>query len=136
MTLGEIIKQYLDENGLSQRQFAQQCGVSYGYISMIVRGANPSTGKPLKLSINKVSAIADGMGLTLDTLLREADDFPLELNPRTDEPAEEEDEAWAIRERLRTDPNYRILFSAAETAKPEHLRAAAAMLKALEDGGK
>lgn len=45
---------------------------------------------------------------------------------------EEDDETWAIRERLRRDPEYRMLFSAAEKATPEHLRAAAAMLKALE----
>ena len=48
------------------------------------------------------------------------------------ETPEEQDEAWVIRERMRRDPNYRILFKAAETAKPAHLRAAAAMIKALE----
>lgn len=42
------------------------------------------------------------------------------------------DETWALRERYRRDPNYRLLFDAAERAKPEHIRAAAAMLKALE----
>ena len=44
----------------------------------------------------------------------------------------QEDETWALRERYRRDPNYRLLFDAAERATPEHLRAAAAMLKALE----
>ena len=47
-------------------------------------------------------------------------------------PQNDDDESWAIRERLRRDPEYRMLFSAAEKATPEHLRAAAAMLKALE----
>jgi transcriptional regulator with XRE-family HTH domain len=42
------------------------------------------------------------------------------------------DEQDSIRERLRRDPNYRMLFNAAENAKPEHIRAAAAMLKSLE----
>jgi transcriptional regulator with XRE-family HTH domain len=42
------------------------------------------------------------------------------------------DEQDSIRERLRRDPNYRMLFDAAENAKPEHIRAAAAMLKSLE----
>lgn len=41
-------------------------------------------------------------------------------------------ESLAIRERLRRDPEYRLLFDAASKATPEHLRAAAAMLKALE----
>lgn len=39
---------------------------------------------------------------------------------------------WEIADRLRNDPNFRILFDAAESASPEHIRAAAAMLKALE----
>ena len=43
-----------------------------------------------------------------------------------------EDDAFAIRARLRRDPAYRLLFDAADSASPEHLRAAAAMLKALE----
>ena len=42
------------------------------------------------------------------------------------------DDQDSIRERLRRDPNYRMLFDAAENAKPEHIRAAAAMLKSLE----
>lgn len=46
--------------------------------------------------------------------------------------AQEDEETMAIRERLRRDPAYRLLFDAAGSASPEHLRAAAAMLKALE----
>ena len=47
-------------------------------------------------------------------------------------PDDVDDDTWALRERYRRDPNYRLLFDAMEKAKPEHLRAAAAMLKALE----
>lgn len=43
-----------------------------------------------------------------------------------------DDDSWYIRERLRRDPNMRLLFMAADKATPEHIRAAAAMLKALE----
>ena len=46
--------------------------------------------------------------------------------------SEQDGDKWQIAERLRNDPNYRLLFDAAETASPEHIRAAAAMLKALE----
>jgi transcriptional regulator with XRE-family HTH domain len=45
---------------------------------------------------------------------------------------QEDTDAFYLRERLRRDPNYRLLFDAAEKAKPEHIRAAAAMLKSLE----
>ena len=86
MTLGEIIADYLKKNKLSQREFAKQCGdVSYGYISMLIRNVNPATGKPIKPKIEKVASIAAGMGMTLDALLRKADDFPLEFDPRDEE---------------------------------------------------
>lgn len=44
---------------------------------------------------------------------------------------EESDERWEESERIRRDPNLRILFDQALKATPEHIRAAAAMLKAL-----
>lgn len=68
-------------------------------------------------------ALADYFGVSIDELLG-----------RTPPDAEEKykDDAWEIRDRLRTDPTYRSLFSAASKATPEHLKAATAMLKALE----
>ena len=69
MTLVEIIKQYRQEHGLSQRQFAAQCGVSNGYISMLERGENPKTGEPIRPSLVQLRRIAKGMGMTLDELL-------------------------------------------------------------------
>lgn len=68
-------------------------------------------------------AIADYFGVTVDELLGRT---------TSEQAKEQEDEAYTIRERLRRDPAYRMLFSAADKATPEHLRAAAAMLKALE----
>ena len=47
MTLKDLVIKYRTENGLSQRQFALQCGLSNGYISMIERGVNPSTGEKI-----------------------------------------------------------------------------------------
>lgn len=41
------------------------------------------------------------------------------------------DDKWEESERIRRDPNLRILFDQALKATPEHIRAAAAMLKAL-----
>ena len=73
-------------------------------------------------SAGQLVSIADVFGISLDELL--------ERNTA----ASGKDEAWAIRERLRRDPAYRLLFDAADNASPEHLRAAAAMLKALEGG--
>ena len=43
-----------------------------------------------------------------------------------------EDERLELSELLRRDPDLRMLFAQAAKAKPEHIRAAAAMLKSLE----
>ena len=78
MTIGEIVKQYRDEHGLSQRQFAERCGdITNGYISMIEQGKNPSTGKPIVPSIEKVASLARAMGMTLHQLVDMADDSPV-----------------------------------------------------------
>lgn len=45
MTIGECIKAYRDEKGLSQRRFAELCGLSNAYISILERNVNPKTGR-------------------------------------------------------------------------------------------
>lgn len=78
MTIGEIVKLYREEHGLSQRQFAERCGdITNGYISMLEQGKNPSTGKPLVPSIEKVASLARAMGMTLHQLVGKADDSPV-----------------------------------------------------------
>ena len=42
MTLGEIIKQYRDENKMSMDAFAKKAGLSKAYISILERNYNPS----------------------------------------------------------------------------------------------
>ena len=69
MTLVEIIIKYRRDHHLSQRAFAEKCGVSNGYISMLERGANPKTGEPIRPSLEQLRRIAHGMGMTLDELL-------------------------------------------------------------------
>lgn len=80
MTLGELIKQYRTENGLSQRQFALRCGVSNGYISMLEKEVNPKTSDPVMPTMTTLKDIADAMGITLNDLLIRADDMPVNLS--------------------------------------------------------
>lgn len=83
MTVGEIIKQYRKEHGLSQRDFADICSevsdgkVTYGYISMVENGRNPTTKKPVVPSIDKMALFARGMGMSLHHLISIADDMPV-----------------------------------------------------------
>ena len=75
MTLGEYIKQYREEHGISQRKFIEMCHgeMSTGYISMLEKNVNPATGKPVSPSIEVFKAVADATGVTLDYLMRKLD---------------------------------------------------------------
>lgn len=68
MTLPEYIINFRDENDLSQRQFANLCGLSNGYIAMIESGVNPRTGNPITPSLSSLKKMAAVMGLTWQAL--------------------------------------------------------------------
>ena len=112
--LNERIRELRKKAGYSQQQIARKLHLTQGAISQWENGITVP-------AADQLSALADVFEITVDELLGRA----------VEQPADQ-DEAWAIRERLRRDPAYRLLFDAADNASPEHLRAAAAMLKALE----
>lgn len=80
MNLGDLIREYRDSHGLSQRQFANQCGLSNGYISILEKGINPSTGKPVTPTIPQLKKISEGLGMTLSELFEKADDMPVDIS--------------------------------------------------------
>lgn len=80
MNIGEVVKEYREENKLSQRQFAQRCKLSNGYISMLEDGKNPKTNEPIVPTIDTYKKIADGMHLSIDTLFGLLDDAPIVIN--------------------------------------------------------
>ena len=51
MNLGEYVVKYRTAHGLSQRKFAEECGLSNGYISMIEKSLNPQTGTKITPSL-------------------------------------------------------------------------------------
>lgn len=70
MHIGDIIMNYRKTHGLSQREFASKCGgLTNGYISMLENGVNPNTNKPITPSLTKLEMLANGMDITLDSLL-------------------------------------------------------------------
>lgn len=87
MKIGEYINNYLLENQMSQRQFAKQCGLSNGYISMLINNVNPKTGKPMIPSISALLSIANGMGITLDELINNTDDIKVDISVAKNLPA-------------------------------------------------
>ena len=73
MTLGQLIYKYRTEHNLSQRKFAMKCQISNGYISMLEKGINPDTGKPVAVGIEKLKAISNAMNMTTDEVMRITD---------------------------------------------------------------
>ena len=80
MTLGDIVKNYRTEHGLSLREFSRISGVSNGYISMLEKNEHPKTNKPIVPSIEKMRCIANAMGMSFDSLLDMIDsDQPISI---------------------------------------------------------
>ncbi len=84
MTLGQFIKQYRAEHGLSQRQLALKCGISNGFISMLERGVNPVTNKQIMPSMQFFQKLADVMNISLNHLFSCVDDLPVDLSDDID----------------------------------------------------
>lgn len=68
MKIGEWVKQYRKEHGLSMQTFGDMCGLSRAYISILEKGINPTTNKPFSPTIQTVQKIADVTGLDLNLL--------------------------------------------------------------------
>lgn len=108
-----------EKTSYSQKQVALILGVKPPQVSKWESG----TGGPSRENCVKLAKLYN---VSADYLLGITDD-PSPV-------AEQEliDAEATIRERLRRDPSYRLLFDAANKATPESLKAAAAVLKALE----
>ena len=79
MKLGDLIRSYRESHDISQRQFALRCDLSNGYISILERGINPNTQKPVTPTIPQLKKLADGMGITLSELFDSVDDMPIDF---------------------------------------------------------
>ena len=115
-TLGDRICSAREQLGWTQEKLAEAAGINRVTLAKYEAGRSEPGAMVL-------SRIAVALGVTADYLLGNY------------EPTPGDDEAWEIRERLRRDPDYRLLFKAARKATPSHLRAAAAVLKELEPEG-
>ena len=86
MGIGDMIKQYVNENDMSYRQFAAKAGITNGYISMLINGKNPKSGKPPRPTIETYDKLANAMNITIDELFRVMDDAPVSLQPQNEIP--------------------------------------------------
>lgn len=105
------IKELRKAAGLTQRELGEIVGASDVSISFYERGEQSPDVEMLK-------KLATALNTSVDALL--------------DHNQQQGEEEWDFRERVRNDPNYRQLFREARTARPEALRAAAAVLHSLK----
>lgn len=73
MTLGEIVKEYRENHKMSMDDFSKLCGLSKGYISMLEKNVNPTTGKAIAPSLETIRQIAVAINTDINTLIEQLD---------------------------------------------------------------
>ena len=68
MTLGDIIKEYRSQHGMSMDDFSQRSGISKAYISLLEKNRHPRTGMPIIPSVGTINKAAIGMGMDFNDL--------------------------------------------------------------------
>ena len=114
--VGARIAEIRRKRGIKQDELAEMAMLSRISIARYESGKM----EPGALALSR---IADVLEVTTDELLGRVD-------AKQDSP--EEDERWIISEQIRRDPNLRILFSQARSAKPNAILAATAVLETLK----
>lgn len=69
MTLGEVVHEYRTKNKLTMQEFADRCGLSKGYISMIEKGKHPQNARNLVPTFDTIAKIAKGMNTDINTFV-------------------------------------------------------------------
>lgn len=69
MKLEELLRAFREENNLTMQEFADRCGLSKGYVSMLEKGKHPQSQRRLVPSLETLKKISVGMNLTMDELL-------------------------------------------------------------------
>ena len=73
MTLGELIRVYRSEHNMNMQEFANHCGLSKAYISILERNINPSTGKPPIPSLETIRSIAKTLHMDFNDVIAALD---------------------------------------------------------------
>ena len=91
MKISEIIQNYRHYNDMSQRELARRCDLSNTYISFLEKEVNPKTGQEIEITLTQYKKLADGMGISINTLFEMlGDDAPVSLAMPADELSDDE----------------------------------------------
>jgi len=77
ISLDRILIRYRSARNMSQREFAQKCGVSSAHICNLERGYDPKTGEKIKPTMEMYAKLAHGMGMTRDDLISKVEGKPM-----------------------------------------------------------
>lgn len=80
MTLGEFIKNFREENNLSQRQFSAKSGISNSLVSMLEANMNNHTGKPITPTIETIACVARACQCSIDDILNQIDSIDIDIS--------------------------------------------------------
>ncbi len=69
MTLGDIIKQFRENNDLTMDDFADKSGISKSYISMLEKNEHPKTKRPITPTTKTLELVASAMSLSVSDIL-------------------------------------------------------------------
>lgn len=75
MKLGEKIKSFRKERNLTMQQLGDLAGKSKGYISILEKGINPQTKKPIEPSLDAIQNIAKALNVDLEELISDTEDI-------------------------------------------------------------
>lgn len=120
----ELIKQICKERKIPISKLEKGCGFSNGYIAQLRKGTLPAD------RLYKVAAFLD-----IDPRQLFAEDVK-DTFVSSYKTAKEEDDAIAVRERLRSSPELKILFDATEDAPASALLEAAALIMRYKEQSK
>lgn len=69
MTLGDLVRSYRQDHQMTMQEFADQCGLSKAYISMLERNRNPKSGKPPIPSLETIRSISAVIGADFNDVI-------------------------------------------------------------------
>ena len=75
MTLSQILKEYRAKNRISMRDFAKVVGISHQMIGVLESEKGGAERKKVTPSNATLKKLASAMGMTLEELIRAADDI-------------------------------------------------------------
>ena len=116
MTIGEAVKNYREEHGLTQSDFAHRCGLSSAVISFLERGVRDN-GKPYLPKFDTIKKVAEGMGLSGKEIISQCDDFKIDITVGPEELPIYED---VIKELYNQPPDEAMLIQAYRMIPVEH----------------